>query len=201
MQPWHFLLPALIYCASTNAQVFKCKDSAGRTVYSDLGCSSQQSGYMFEREKTMEQKYQERVQAYRAQQEKHERKLREQERDMQTREAQAMREAYAPPLQQHKGYAERLQERNDSVRSVFAPPKLSSARSSGQYPSSNTAPPPDILPPPPPPPPPTHLSCKGSWCNDNQGGAYSRSANGRFLHGTSGKTCSMSSNGKWAHCN
>lgn len=183
MQPWHFLLPALIYCASVNAQVFKCKDAQGRVMYSDMGCSSMQQGHMIEREKTIEQKYQERVQAYRAQQEKHERKLREQERDMQEREAQAMREAYAPPPQRHKGYAERLQERNDSVRSVFAPPKPSATQGSSSRSSGTT------MSAPPPPSPSVITHCGGGFCYDNMGGVYHQHGNGTTMTGPSGSTC------------
>lgn len=167
------------------AQVFKCKDANGRVMYSDTGCSSMQQGHKIEREKTMQQKYQERAQAFQAQQDKQARLLREQEREIQEREDRVMRATAAPAepaAPRHKGYAERLQERNDGVRSVFAKPKPSLAKSTSPQPSGTT-----MTAPPPVPSVLTH--CAGGFCYDNMGGAYHQHGRGTTMTGPSGSTC------------
>lgn len=190
-QAVHWIIIAIAAAApAAHAQVFKCKDAQGRVMYSDTGCASLQQGHLIERERSMEEKHRERAQAYRAQQDKQERQLREREREMRAEEDRVMRaaaEPEAPAAPRHKGYAERLQERNDGVRSVFAPPKLSASRNNGQRSAGNTT---DTTPSPPPPPSPSVIThCAGGFCYDNMGGVYHRHGNGTTMTGPSGGTC------------
>ena len=74
-------------CTCASAQVFKCKDKYGQVLYSDTGCSSMQSGHLMDRQKSLEQKHQERAKAL---QEQEARKARE-KRDREARAADALK--------------------------------------------------------------------------------------------------------------
>ncbi len=50
-------------CLPAHAQVHRCKDASGRTIYSDAPCTSAQSGTMIERQKTQQEIAEERSQA------------------------------------------------------------------------------------------------------------------------------------------
>lgn len=182
----HLIIVTISVAApAVQAQVFKCKDAQGRVMYSDTGCSSVQQGHKIEREKTMEQKYLERAQAFQAQQDKQARLLQEQQREAQEREDRAMRAAASPvepAAPRHKGYAERLKERNDGVRSVYAPPKLSASKAPGQTNTGRA-----MSAPPPSPSVITH--CAGGFCHDNMGGVYHQHGNGTTMTGPKGNTC------------
>lgn len=119
-QAVHWIIIAIAAAApAAHAQVFKCKDAQGRVMYSDTGCTSLQQGHLIERERSMEEKHRERAQAYRAQQDKQALQLREREREMREQEDRAMRAAAEPAAPRHKGYAERLAERNANVQSTI----------------------------------------------------------------------------------
>lgn len=107
-----------------SAQVFKCKNAQGQAIYSDKACSTTQSGGLLERRRTFEEKMQEREQAYAAQVAKEERRALEAAREDAAAERRAMGVAMQPQTPRHKGYAERLAERNAGVRSNLtgAPP-------------------------------------------------------------------------------
>ncbi len=65
-----------IACAAipASAQVHRCKDATGRTIYADVPCAAGQTGAMVERQKSREEILEERLQAAEA----NERKLRQQ---------------------------------------------------------------------------------------------------------------------------
>lgn len=100
-----------------SAQVFKCKNAQGQAIYSDKACSTTQTGGLLERRRTFEEKMQEREQAYAAQVSKEERRALEAAREDAAAERRAMWMAMQPQAPRHKGYAERLAERNAGVRS------------------------------------------------------------------------------------
>lgn len=68
-----------------SAQIFKCKDPYGRVMYSDVGCASLQSGHLMDRQKSLEQKHQERARALQAQEARKAREKREHERALRAR--------------------------------------------------------------------------------------------------------------------
>lgn len=110
-----------------SAQVFKCKNAQGQAIYSDKACSNTQSGGLLERRRTFEEKMQEREQAYAAQASKEERRALDAAREDAAAERRAMWMAMQPQAPRHKGYAERLAERNAGVRS-----NLSGSQPSGR---------------------------------------------------------------------
>lgn len=58
-------------CLPVEAQVHRCKDAAGKTIYSDAPCTSGQTGQLIEREKSREQILEERLQAAQANERKY----------------------------------------------------------------------------------------------------------------------------------
>ena len=91
--PVAMLVALVVFAPATSAQVHKCKDAAGKTIYTDAPCTAGQSGGMIERQRTQSEIYQERIQAAEA----NERKYRSQAatRDAQMLEQQ-QRQALAP---------------------------------------------------------------------------------------------------------
>ncbi len=65
---------------SASAQVHRCKDAAGKIIYSDQPCATGQVGGQIERQRSRAEIIQERDQAYDAELRKQERRLAEQER-------------------------------------------------------------------------------------------------------------------------
>lgn len=102
---------------SASAQVHRCKDGAGKTVYSDQPCASGQAGQLIERQKTREEIYRERVQAYDAETKKQQRNQIAMEREQQEKWRRSMNTPQQTFQPQPKGYAERLAERNAGVGS------------------------------------------------------------------------------------
>lgn len=181
------------------AQVFKCAGPQGKTVYSDQPCGH--TAQMLERERTFEEKIQERGQAYEAQLAKEDLRARDEARGRAAAERRAMQAAtqavMQPPETPHKGYAERLAERNAEVRSIFEQPKRRSKRGSPSY-SPDTANP--YSPAPTPTPAPSVMThCAGGFCYDNMGGTYHQHGNGQTMTGPSGKTCVQT--GSFVNCN
>lgn len=115
-------LAALLAASAASAQVFKCQDAAGKTIYSDAPCSTSQTGQQLERRRTFEEKMQERQQAHEAQMAKEERRAREEGRERAEAERRATAAAAQPKAPPDKGYAERLAERNAGVRSTLTGP-------------------------------------------------------------------------------
>ena len=188
---------AMGFIPSAHSQVFKCTGPDGRMVYIDRPCSGKTSGEMLLRERTLEEKLQEREEAYIAEMRKQERRAIEQERELieqqrrEISERRAMMERRYQP--QPKTYAQELAERNAKVRSVFEDdPKTSLYRSRGGSEvanprkkhrdhahaddSSHTKITPSI----------TH--CQGKWCYDTDGQPHRVRNNGTF-NGPGGAFC------------
>ena len=178
------LLSSLIGFGAS-AQVFKCKDPSGKITYSDSACGGAQQGTQLLRERTFEEKVTEREQAYAAQIAKEERRALEYARDQAKAERQAIISSMQPPAPPHKGYSERLAERNAGVQSVFAPPKTRAQR--GLPPQNNGQ---SIGRPPNSAPAPSAMThCAGGFCYDNMGGVYHQHGNGATMTGPNGNTC------------
>lgn len=170
------------------AQVFKCANPQGKTIYSDRPCATGHAGGQLLRERTFEERWQEREQAYEAQLAKEERRAAEQARELAIERAaferRRQQEAMQPPAPQHKGYAERLAERNAGVKSVFEKPLTRAQRGLPPVPNQGAGGP---LGGPPAPSAMTH--CGGGFCYDNQGGVYHQHGNGVTMTGPNGGTC------------
>lgn len=115
-------LAVLLAASAASAQVFKCQDAAGKTIYSDAPCGTSQSGQLLERRRTFEEKMQERQQAHEAQMAKEERRAREEGRERAEAERRATAAAAQPKAPPRRGYAERLAERNEGVQSTLMAP-------------------------------------------------------------------------------
>lgn len=198
---------AMGFIPSAHSQVFKCTGPDGRMVYIDRPCSGKTSGEMLLRERTLEEKLQEREEAYIAEMRKQERRAIEQERELieqqrrEISERRAMMERRYQP--QPKTYAQELAERNARVRSVFEDdPKTSLYRSRGGSEvthtttkthnhssddnSSRTKITPGI----------TH--CQGKRCYDTDGQSHLMHNNGKTFNGPDGKLCTRK--GDRANC-
>lgn len=192
-----FLL-ATAFTQYAEAQVFKCAGANGKIVYSDRACDQNASGGMIMREPTLEEKLQEREEAYAAEMRKQDRRAIEQERELieqQRREIAERREMMERRYQpQHKTYEQTLAERNAKVRSVFEDdPKTSLyRRRSGSEvthttrkthshanddSSSHTKINPGI----------TH--CQGKRCYDTDGQSHLMHNNGTTFNGPGGALC------------
>lgn len=185
----HIALCFLLASAFTQyaeAQVFKCAGANGKIVYSDRACDQNASGGIIMREPTLEEKIREREEAYAAEMRKQDRRAIEQERELieqERREIAERREMMERRYQpEHKGYEERLRERNASVRSTVKPPPPQWRRAPSQHAqnddNSNRKPSPSVI---------TH--CAGGFCHDNQGGVYHQHGNGTTMTGPNGGTC------------
>lgn len=81
MKAIHLLLASTVFTfVAAHAQVYKCKDAAGRIVFSDRGCDSNQTGARVQEKTTQQQRMQADWDAYVANNEKIMRRQRESER-------------------------------------------------------------------------------------------------------------------------
>lgn len=178
---------AMGFIPSAHSQVFKCTGPDGRMVYIDRPCSGKTSGEMLLRERTFEEKIQEREEAYIAEMRKQERRAIEQEREMAEEQRRYRNELRATQERQyqpqHKGYEERLRERNASVQSTLRPPpRPSKNRTPNQ---AN-----DDFTPKQTPAPSQITHCAGGFCHDNMGGVYHQHGpNATTMTGPNGGTC------------
>lgn len=110
-------LISLLAPAGSWAQVFKCQDASGRTVYSDVGCTDSNAARLMQRERTFEEKWREREEAHSAQIAKQERQLAKQESEQQERQYWAQEHARQSQSAQQGASAERAKkERQISLR-------------------------------------------------------------------------------------
>ena len=178
---------AMGFIPSAHSQVFKCTGPDGRMVYIDRPCSGKTSGEMLLRERTLEEKLQEREEAYIAEMRKQERRAIEQEREIAEEQRRYRNELRATQERQyqpqHKGYEERLHERNASVQSTFRPPpRPAKNRTPNQ---AN-----DDFTPQKTPAPSQITHCAGGFCHDNMGGVYHQHGpNATTMTGPNGGTC------------
>ena len=155
---------AALLAMTAHAQIYKCKDDKGQLLLSDKPCVS---GELLQRKRTAEENYQDDVRAYEGQLNKYERRAREAQREY-SRQAPATRyQQYAPPavMPQHKGYDERLAERNAGVKSILdnPQPRQRGGRNGEDGTSIPIAPQPTII-----------TNCNAGFCYDDQGGVYHR---------------------------
>lgn len=204
--PVFVLLAIAFLTAPVFAQVYRCKDMAGKLNFTDAPCTAGQDGALIQRQQTQGEIRQERVQAYNAETKKLQRNMieRERERQEQWRSSQAAAQSLAQPVQPaHKGYAERMAERNAQVsagsitnnggrwdqaaeaqrmKQRHMDDQRDEARRQVEAASS-----PRII-----------TNCNGSACFDDQGGVYNRSGPD-FMVSPSGRTCHRAGN-MW-NCN
>ncbi|WP_286878458.1 DUF4124 domain-containing protein [Delftia sp. 67-8] len=164
---------------TAHAQVFKCKGPGGQFTYSDRPCEARSTGGMMLRERTYEEKMQERQQAYDAELRKQERRMAEQQQAWEVQQQALQRQATAPVPSAGGGYAERLANRNAGVQSNLGR-KAPKARKP-QFSDEDFSPPPANRI--------TH--CNGGYCYDNQGGSYHSIGNG-YMAGPGGARCTQS---------
>lgn len=180
---------AAFLAASANAQVHRCKDASGKTIYSDAPCGAGQTGQMIERQRTEDEIAQEREQAYEAEMLKRQRNMAEQQREL----AEQRRYPVQAPVVRHSGndWAQRKALENAATSSGSITSnggrwdKSAEARRAQERRDEARLRP---TPPPPPPQPTAITSCKGGFCNDDQGGVYHRSGP-NFMTGPNGQPC------------
>ena len=198
--PVAMLVALVVFAPATFAQVHKCKDAAGKTIYTDAPCTAGQSGGMIERQRTQSEIYQERIQAAEA----NERKYRSQAatRDAQMLEQQ-QRQALAPAggqvVVQDKASSRECKEAQkelefvSSIRTIPQDEKrmrtnAAIARVNASC-GSNT----QLMQEPPKvivrPLRATNITnCNSGFCYDDRGGVYHRSG-ADFMTGPNGRTC------------
>ena len=210
--PVVMLVALVVFAPATFAQVHKCKDAAGKTIYTDAPCTAGQSGGMIERQRTQSEIYRERMQA----EEANERKYRAQAatRDAQLLEQQ-QRQALAPAggqvVVQDKASSRECKEAQkelefvSSIRTITQDEKrmrthAAIARVNASC-GSNTQlmqePPKVIVRPRPTANPAANpaanptaniTNCNSGFCYDDRGGVYHRSGTD-FMTGPNGRTC------------
>lgn len=181
------------------AQVHRCKDSAGRTIYSDAACLAGQSGVLVERQKSREEILQERLQAAEA----NERKYRLQAVEL---ESQASISTSTPTAQQSvqqdrsSSYecrqAQRDHETVSSIRTGTTEERRNRINSSTIKVNTVCGMQTEMIQPPPRFAAPARSAgggalithCDQGFCHDNQGGVYHRNGP-NFLTGPGGQTC------------
>lgn len=198
--PVAMLVALVVFAPATSAQVHKCKDAAGKTIYTDAPCTAGQSGGMIERQRMQSEIYQERIQAAEA----NERKYRSQAatRDAQMLEQQ-QRQASAPAggqvVVQDKASSRECKEAQkelefvSSIRTIPQDEKrmrtnAAIARVNASC-GSNT----QLMQEPPKvivrPHRATNITnCNSGFCYDDRGGVYHRSG-ADFMTGPNGRTC------------
>ncbi|MCT9811926.1 DUF4124 domain-containing protein [Acidovorax sp. Be4] len=182
------------------AQVHKCKDASGKTIYADAPCAADQSGGLIERKRTQGEIDEERMQAAEA----NERKYRAQaaRQEAQAFEQQQQRQAIpagGQPVVQDKSSSPECKEATkelefvSSIRTVTQDEKRMRTNAAiaqvNAHCGSNTQlmqePAKVIVRPAPHPVNITH--CNTGFCYDDRGGVYNRSGN--FMTGPSGRSC------------
>lgn len=181
---------------SAGAQVHRCKDAMGKTVYSDQPCAAGQAGQQIERPRSQAEIMQEREQAYEAELLKQDRRMTEQERT----QAQQQRTVQLPaPVanQPAEGWQERKNRENaaTSARSITkdrgrwdekaeterAAIRREEARRAAAAAAAAEA---DSVS--------TITTCNGASCTDTLGKTYTR--NGGFLNRSDGRVCTALGN-------
>jgi hypothetical protein len=198
---WIGILLALAFALAspTYAQVNRCKDSSGKTIYSDKPCDTGHTGRQIERQRTQAEIYQEREQAYTADVRKQQRNMAEQQREWEEQSRRAPQYQQAP-IVRHLGndWAQRkaLENAATSAGSISnsggkwdRAAEAERAREREEQARRREA----------QMPKPTGITnCSGGFCHDNQGGVYHRSGP-NFMTGPNGQTCHRS--GNFWNCN
>ena len=155
-------------------QVHRCQDASGKITYTDRGCGSSQSGNLLENRKSDFEIFEERNRAYEAEMRKQRRYQAEREREFFDTRRPATAAGYATGSQiGHKGYAERLAERNAGVQSQLLPPATTSTQRQKPNPTSL---------------PNSFQNCNDGFCTSNTGELYHRQGPDRLVT-PSGNVC------------
>ena len=183
----------------SDAQVNRCKDASGKTIYSDKPCDTGQTGRQIERQRTQAEIYQERAQAYNAEARKQQRNLAEQQREWEDQSRRAPQYQQAPVVR-HSGndWAQRkaLENAATSATSITnnggkwdGAAQAARAREREEESRRRAA----------QAPKPTNITnCGGGFCHDNQGGVYHR-VGPDFMTGPNGQACHRA--GNFWNCN
>ena len=189
------LLTLCAIALPASAQVHKCKDAAGKIIYTDAPCVAGQSGGLIERKRTQSEIYQERSQAAQAENRKQAQRLAQQQRewasqsqrveqpqgydsgtDWATRNARRNAEVSASSIMNNGGKWDQAAERERD--------RLKQARRDREHRDA--------------PPPSNFTHCDSGFCYDNTGDAYHR-AGPDFMTGPNGRSCHR--NGDMWNCN
>lgn len=194
------LVALVVFAPTSFAQVHKCKDAAGKTIYTDAPCTAGQSGALIERQRTPSEIYQERMQAAEA----NERKYRAQaamrdDQMLEQRQRQALAPAGGQVVMQDKASSRECKEAQkelefvSSIRTIPQDEKrmrtnAAIARVNASC-GSNT----QLMQEPPkvivrPRPTANITNCNSGFCYDDRGGVYHRSGTD-FMTGPNGRTC------------
>lgn len=168
---------------SANAQVHRCKDASGKTVYSDQPCATGQAGALIERQRSQAEIRREREQAYNAELQKQERRIAEQERTLsqQQRAAQQL-PAQVLPTQQTEGWQERKDRENARTSAT------STTNNGGRFDASAEAARKEEARRRAAAAPATITHCDPGFCYDDRGAVYHK-AGPDFMTGPNGQAC------------
>ena len=196
-------------CVPAVAQVHRCKDVAGKTIYSDTPCATGQAGMMIERQKSRVEILEERLQAA----ESNERKYRERALEQQMQSQQSASQAAArQPEQKDKSLsyecrqAQREHETVSSIRTGTDEERRNRINSATQKTNASCGLQTEMLQPPAKIIVPAHVdprpaiftNCNAGFCYDNKGGVYHRNGP-NFMTGPNGRVCHRAGN-MW-NCN
>lgn len=176
------------------AQVFKCAAPGGRVVYSDSPCIAGTAGGQIERERTYQEKLQERQIAYEAELLKQERRMAQQQREW-AEQDRAMQYPSAPVARPGNDW----QSRKDRENARTAASSIT--RNGGRWDEAGEAQRREDARARArfnPPRPSNITNCNDGFCTDNQGGTYHRSGQD-FMTGPNGQACHRAGN-MW-NCN
>ncbi|GKS91230.1 DUF4124 domain-containing protein [Acidovorax sp. SUPP2539] len=167
------------------AQVFKCKSASGQVVYSDSPCPAGTAGQQLQRQRTFEEIQDERSQAWEAENRKRAKQRSEAAQEAAAKaQVSASQSAPDTAASKHKGYAQRLAERNAVTNSNLVPyhARVPSKRQRVEEAESPQVP--ESFP--------TNNRihrCTGSVCDDWNGNRYSQDPSGSGFTSTDGKKC------------
>ena len=100
--PFAALLVSLAIASPASAQVHKCLDATGKTIYADAPCAPGQAGGLLERQRTQREIHQERIQAAQAEKRKHAQRMQENQSAW-AEQAQRAAQLRAAPTVRHSG--------------------------------------------------------------------------------------------------
>ncbi|MGD9773469.1 DUF4124 domain-containing protein [Diaphorobacter sp.] len=192
------------------AQIHRCKDAAGKTIYSDAPCATGQTGQLIARQKSQDELQQERAQAAEANERKYQAQQAQREQqslELQQRNAAQAAAAAAPPRPLSASRECREAQKDlEFVSSIRTTPqdekrmRTNAAIARVNASCGSNMPlmqePPKVVDKPQVQRAITH--CSGGFCYDDAGQAYHRNGPD-FLTGPNGRTCHRS--GSFWNCN
>lgn len=178
------------------AQVHRCKDAAtGKLVFSDRPCDVGQMGGQIQRKRTDDEIYEERVQAFEAEERKQLRREAEQERAVPQRQRQAF-DAQPAPAERHIGNDWQARKDRENSRTSASSIMNNGGRWDANAQAERAAKHREELlkrEPEPIPQPEEFVvkGCNAKGCVDTRGGTYT---GGAFLRRNDGRQCSRAGN-------